>query len=107
MVEREMATILVREGEWARSEFPHPLVTLDFDKEGRLLSVVAPGSDGEYERGMQEGLDLRDELREQIAAYREALEKIDREAAVFVLNDEDAQARHQRIADLAREALNG
>ena len=36
------AKIIVNEGEWARSEFPHPLVTLDFDTEGKLLAVSAP-----------------------------------------------------------------
>jgi hypothetical protein len=38
----DYAKIKVREGEWARSEFPHPLVTLDFDGDGHLLAVSAP-----------------------------------------------------------------
>lgn len=33
----------------------------------------------------------------------EALERIDREARAIVLNDNDAQARHQRIADIAAD----
>lgn len=35
-------TITVRPGKWHRSEFPHPLVTLDFDANGNLLAVSAP-----------------------------------------------------------------
>jgi hypothetical protein len=31
------------EGEWARSEFPHPLVTLDYDRSGELIQIVAVG----------------------------------------------------------------
>jgi hypothetical protein len=27
------------EGAWDHSEFPHPLVTLDYDKDGNLLAV--------------------------------------------------------------------
>jgi hypothetical protein len=34
-----------RVGTWARSEFPHPLVTLDFDEAGTLLGVVVVGAD--------------------------------------------------------------
>lgn len=34
--------INIREGEWVRSEFPHPLVTLDFDSNNNLLAVSAP-----------------------------------------------------------------
>ena len=39
---KSYAKITVKEGEWARSEFPHPLVTLDFDAAGKLLAVSAP-----------------------------------------------------------------
>lgn len=35
--------IIVREGVWDRSEFPHPLVTLDYEADGNLLAVTAPG----------------------------------------------------------------
>lgn len=27
-------------GEWSRSEFPHPLVTVDYDDNGNVLKVV-------------------------------------------------------------------
>ena len=48
----EIQTITFREGVWHHSEFPHPLVTLDFDANGKLLAVSAPGaiSSGAVER---------------------------------------------------------
>lgn len=33
------------DGVWVRSEFPHPLVTLDYDKDDRLIQVVVCGRD--------------------------------------------------------------
>lgn len=32
------------DGEWDHSEFPHPLVTLDYDEHGRLLNVEVAGN---------------------------------------------------------------
>ena len=32
------------EAEWARSEWPHPLLTLDFDADDRLIGIEAVGS---------------------------------------------------------------
>jgi hypothetical protein len=32
----------VADGQWARSEFPHPLVTLDFSADDKLLAVSCP-----------------------------------------------------------------
>jgi chromosome segregation ATPase len=43
-----------------------------------------------YERGMQEGLDLRDQLREEIASLRERLG--DREQDLKILGDQLSQA---------------
>lgn len=31
--------------EWVRSEFPHPLVTLDYDKDDNLINVEVVGND--------------------------------------------------------------
>lgn len=38
-------SVICNEGTWERSEFPHPLVTLDYDAQGVLLQVVVLGSD--------------------------------------------------------------
>jgi hypothetical protein len=37
--------VIVSEGYWARTENPHPLVTLDYDADGNLLQVVVIGGD--------------------------------------------------------------
>lgn len=31
------------DGEWHHSEFPHPIVTLDYDKDNNLLQVTVAG----------------------------------------------------------------
>jgi hypothetical protein len=40
----DIVRIVMREGEWAYSKFPHPLVTLDYNAEDKLLAVSAPAS---------------------------------------------------------------
>lgn len=37
--------VVCGEGYWARSESPHPLVTLDYDADGNLLTVSVIGVD--------------------------------------------------------------
>jgi hypothetical protein len=31
------------DGVWARSEFPHPLITIDYDADGRVIGVSPAG----------------------------------------------------------------
>lgn len=38
-------SVVAHEGYTARSEFPHPLVTLDYDADGKLLEVTVIGGD--------------------------------------------------------------
>lgn len=38
-------TIIRDSSDWHHSEFPHPLVTLDFDSEYKLISVEVVGDD--------------------------------------------------------------
>jgi hypothetical protein len=40
-----VARVLVHEGVVARSEFPHPLVTIDYDSDGKIVQVVIVGGD--------------------------------------------------------------
>jgi hypothetical protein len=63
VIKHEIQTITFSEGTWARSEFPHPLVTLDFDADGNLLAVSAPGIiNGEAVSLASEAADLLEEL---------------------------------------------
>lgn len=49
----DVAVIRFRDGEWARSEFPDPLVTLDFNAEGQLLAIelIGPRADAARQVG--------------------------------------------------------
>ena len=38
----DIIQIVMHDGTWARSEFPHPLITMDYDADGRLLAVSGP-----------------------------------------------------------------
>jgi len=43
----------IDDGVWARSEFPHPLVTLDYDIADKLIAVtvICPAGEGGVEDG--------------------------------------------------------
>ena len=88
-IRREIQTITFSEGTWARSEFPHPLVTLDFDADGNLLAVSAPGLLN--------------------AGAVEALEKVEERLAVALASEPPVMAKRaiRDLLDVRRNTRGG
>lgn len=45
MSKLRVVTVKITDKPWAASEFPHPLVTLDYDEKGDLVAVEVCGTD--------------------------------------------------------------
>jgi hypothetical protein len=54
----QTVSIICGEGYVSRTEFPHPLVTLDYDEQGNLLGVSVIGGDLRVDTSTNDPLDV-------------------------------------------------
>jgi hypothetical protein len=67
------------ESDWSYSRFPHPLITLDYDRDGNLIQIVAVGPEAKRLSASLTDTVL-DELRD--SDDREATHDVERALAV-------------------------